>query len=119
MVAQRVDALMVTNQQNSMRPHAFRGDPAHLRALLDCSLRTQARSANENSLAAEETHKRLYWAPYCETQSTSVVRPDCRNLSWDEVQLEEAWWAGAIPFVQARMPNQQGVVGAALPHTAC
>ena len=116
-VAQRVDALMVTNQQNSTRPHAFRGDPARLRALLDCSLRTQARSANENSLAAEETHKRLYWAPYCETQGTSVVRPDCRSLSWDEVQLEEAWWAGAIPFVQARMPNQQGVVGAALPHS--
>ena len=90
-VTQRVDALLATNQQNSARPHAFRGDPAHLRALLDCSLRTQARSANENSLAAEETHKRLYWAPYCEMQRTSVVRPDVRGLTWDEVQLEEAW----------------------------
>ena len=116
-VAERIDALMDTNQRNSSRPHAFRGDQEHLRALLNSSLRAQADAANENSLAAEETHERLYWRPYCETQKTSTVRPDVRSLGWDEIQLEEAWWAGAIPFVQKLMPNQQGVVGAALPQS--
>ena len=70
------------------------------------SLRAQAGAANENSLAAEETHERLYWKPYCETQKTSTVRPDVRSLSWDEIQLEEAWWAGAIPFIQKLMRAQ-------------
>ena len=116
-VAERIEALMATNQKNSSRPHAFRGDQEHLRALLNSSLRAQADAANENSLAAEETHERLYWKPYCETQKTSTVRPDVRSLSWDEIQLEEAWWAGAIPFIQKLMPNQQGVVGAALPQS--
>ena len=116
LVAQRLDALMAVNQHNT-RPHAFRGDPEHLRALLGSSLRAQARAANENSVAAEETHKRLYWIPYCELQDTSPLRPDMRSLDHDESQLESAWWAGLIPFVQKRMPNQQNVVGAALPHS--
>ena len=116
-IAERVEALVATNQRNNARPHAFRGDQMHLRALLNSSLRAQADAANENSLAAEETHQRLYWRPYCATQHTSAVRPDVRSLDWDEIQLEEAWWAGAIPFIQKLMPNQQGVVGAALPQS--
>ena len=116
-VAERIEALMAINQRNSSRPYAFRGDQGHLRTLLNSSLRAQAEAANENSLAAEETHQRLYWKPYCDTQNTSTVRPDVRSLEWDEIQLEEAWWAGAIPFIQKLMPNQQGVVGAALPQS--
>ena len=116
MIAQRVDALMAINQ-NSTRAHAFRGDPDHLRALLDSSQRAQAQAANENSVAAEEAHMRLYWKPYCDLQRTPTLRPDERSLTWDEIQLEEAWWAGCIPFIQKLMPNQQGVVGAAKPES--
>ena len=116
LVAQRLDILMAVNQNNT-RPHAFRGDPEHLRALLGSSLRAQARAANENSVAAEEAHKRLYWIPYCKLQNTAPLRPDVQSLTYDEAQLESAWWAGLIPFVQKRMPSQQGVVGAALPHS--
>ena len=86
-----------------------------LRQLLDSSVRAQARGANDNSLAAEESHLRLYWEPYCDLQRTRYLRPDVRNLSFDECQLEEAWWGGAIPWIQKRMPNGAGVVGAALP----
>ena len=43
---------------------------------------------SELSVAAEETHKRLYWIPYCELQDTSPLRPDMRSLDHDESQLE-------------------------------
>ena len=66
-------------------------------------------------MAAEEGHLRLYWAPYCDLQRTPYIRPDVRALSFDEIQVEEAWWGGFVPWVAARMPNRQGVLGLALP----
>ena len=113
-VEQRVDQLMAFNA-SSTSSYAFRGDPEVLRGLVGASVRAQAHAANENSLAAEETHLRLYWRPYCDLQDTPYVRPNIGNLNFEERQLEEAWWGGLVPWVQKIMPNGQGIVGAALP----
>ena len=113
-IAQRVDQLMAENAR-SCKPHRFRGDPAQLRGLIEAQVRAQARSANESSLAAEQSHLRLYWQPYCDLQHTPYTRPDVGSLSFEERQLEEAWWGGAIPWIQPRMPNGEGVMGRALP----
>ena len=110
----RVDHLMIINAA-STRAHAFRGDQEELRCLLNSSLSAQARSTNENSLAAELSHIRLYWGPYCQLQRTPYLRPDVASLSYDERCLEEAWVAGFIPFTQRIMPSREGVIGAALP----
>ena len=113
-VEQRVEHLLGVNA-SSNKPHAFRGDQSQLRDLLTAQVHAQARAANENSLAAEQSHFRLYWKPYCDLQRTPYVRPDVRSLTYDELMLEEAWWGGAIPWIQPRMPNGEGVMGAALP----
>ena len=113
-VQQRVDYLMAENAKNT-KPHALRGDPEQLRALLTAQVNAQQRAANENSKAAEDSHFRLYWKPYCDLQRTSYERPDVDSLSFAERQVEEAFWGGCIPWIAARMPNQTGVVGAALP----
>ena len=113
-IHQRVDQLMEENAR-STKPHRFRGDPEQLRALLTAQVQAQARSANESSLAAEQGHLRLYWQPYCDLQQTPYIRPDIGSLTFDERQLEEAWWGGAIPWIQPRMTSGSGVVGAALP----
>ena len=115
-VEQRVDQLLAVNS-NSTSSYAFRGDPEELRDLVGASVRAQAFAANDNSLAAEQGHYHLYWMPYCDQQFTPYIRPDLRRLSFDEAQLEEAWWGGAIPWIQKRMPNGQGIIGAALPQS--
>ena len=113
-VQQRVDLLMQENAR-STKPHAFRGDQGELRALLTAQVNAQVRAANESSKAAEDSHFRLYWKPYCDLQRTPYLRPHVDSLTFCERQLEEAWWGGIIPWVAARMPNQAGKIGAALP----
>ena len=113
-VQQRVDQLMAENARSN-KAHAFRGDQTELRALLTAQVNAQARAANESSKAAEDSHFRLYWKPYCDLQRTPYLRPDVDSLTFGERQLEEAWWGGIIPWIAARMPNQAGKVGAALP----
>ena len=113
-VQQRVDFLMAQNAR-STKPHAFRGNQEQLRELLTAQINAQARAANENSKAAEDGHFRLYWKPYCDLQLTPYLRPDVDSLNFEERLLEEAWWGGCVPWVAQRMPNQAGVVGAALP----
>ena len=109
-----MDQLLAINA-SSDRPWAFRGSEDALRDTLSAAVQARARSANENSLAKEEGHFALYWRPYCNLQKTPYVRPDVRQLSYDETILEEAWWGAAVLWIHQRMPSRAGVVGAALP----
>jgi len=110
----RVEHLMEVNA-TSDKPYALRGDQRVLRDLLTAGFRAEADGENKNSKAQEDSHLNKYWVPYCALQNTPIIRPDVSQLSYNERLIEEAWWGGCIPWLQARMPNKQGVVGAALP----
>ena len=113
-IEERVDHLMNVNA-NSDKPYALRGDTQVLRDLLTAGFRAQADGENKNTAAHEDSHFNLYWVPYCALQNTPVIRPDVSRLDYNERLIEEAWWGGCIPWMQARMKNRAGVVGAALP----
>ena len=54
---------------------------------------------------------------YCDNEvlSTSVLRPDIRQLDYEEYELEVAFWASAVPWLALRVPNRAGVPGMAKP----
>ena len=113
-IDERVEHLMNINA-TSDKPYALRGDTQVLRDLLTAGFQAQADGENKNTAAHENSHFNLYWVPYCALQNTPVIRPDVSRLDYNERLIEEAWWGGCIPWMQARMPNRRGVVGEALP----
>ena len=113
-IDKRVEHLMNVNANND-KSWALKGDPNVLRDLLTAGFLAQADGENKNSKAHQTSHLNLYWVPYCALQDTTVIRPDVSLLNYNERLIEEAWWGGAIPWIQARMPNKSGVIGAALP----
>ena len=99
----------------SLRPR----DPATLQALLETVHRYYERAAPDSTLGTEASNWR-WWLRYtCCPRLWAVpcvaVRPDRRQLTFSEQLLEEAMWAGAVPWIHLRMANKAGVVGAAKP----
>ena len=113
-IEERVEHLMHVNA-TSDKPYALRGDTQVLRDLLTAGFLAEADGDNKNTAAHEDSHFNLYWVPYCALQNTPVIRPDVSRLDYNERLIEEAWWGGCIPWMQTRMKNGAGVVGAALP----
>ena len=78
------------------------------------------RAAPDSTLETEASNWK-WWLAYCacpdlwETPCIPV-RPDVRQLSFEEVLLEECLWAGAVPWIHLRMKSRSGhVIGAAKP----
>ena len=114
-VAVIMDANSTCDKPWSLRPR----DPATLQALLETVHRYYERAAPDSTLGTEASNWR-WWLRYtCCPRLWAVpcvaVRPDKRQLTFSEQLLEEAMWAGAVPWIHLRMANKAGVVGAAKP----
>jgi integrase len=77
------------------------------------------RSAPDSTLDTEASNWN-WWMKYCACTElwhtpNCGMRPDRRQLSYEEQMLEETLWAGAVPWIHKRMRNRAGVVGAAKP----
>ena len=115
----RVDVLMDINA-NSTHPWALRPrSPEALEDLLRVVARFYERSAPDSTLDTEASNWN-WWLRYCACPDLWRVpncgmRPDRRQLSYEEQMLEETLWAGAVPWIHQRMRSRAGVVGAAKP----
>ena len=74
------------------------------------------RSAPQNTLNNEESNFR-WFARYCDNDvfAADVQRPDVRQLSYEEYEVEVAFWASAVPWLSLRVPNRAGIAGMAKP----
>lgn len=116
----RVERMMNT-ALTSGKPWALRpSDPDKLREMLERTAKKRERAAPANTLAQEESAMRLYWEPWCHTEwGTPAIRPDVKQLTFDEFELECEFWAGALVWIHERMPSKKtGVPGEALPSSA-
>jgi integrase len=115
----RVDTLLELNL-GCDRPWALRPrSPETLRALLEAVHQHYERAAPDSTLDTEASNWR-WWLRYTGCSELWLVpcqpiRPDRRQLSFEECILEEALWAGAVPWIHLRMKSRAGVVGAAKP----
>ena len=115
----RVEVLMEINA-NSTHPWALRPrSPEALEDLLRVVARFYERSAPDSTLDTEASNWN-WWLRYCSCselwrEPNCAMRPDRRQLSYEEQMLEETLWAGAVPWIHRRMRSRAGVVGAAKP----
>ena len=115
----RVDVLMDINDR-STHPWALRPrSPEVLEDLLRVVARFYERSAPDSTLDTEASNW-SWWIRYCSCAELWLtpncgMRPDRRQLSYEEQMLEETLWAGAVPWIHKRMKSRAGIVGAAKP----